>query len=77
MAAETTQRRSAISLGSCIGGIPVTVHYSFFLLLLIEFANAVRYTAYPMFMLFVVVLYGPVLLLTVVVVSFYTTFALS
>jgi hypothetical protein len=23
MAAETTQRRSAISLGSCIGGIPV------------------------------------------------------
>ncbi|KAL9178568.1 hypothetical protein ACHAXT_001906 [Thalassiosira profunda] len=61
---------SAVSLGSCVAGIPVTLHYSFFLLLVIEFANAIRYREYPMYMLFVVVLYGPVLLLTIVIHEF-------
>mmetsp|Transcript_5925 Transcript_5925/g.13033 ORF Transcript_5925/g.13033 Transcript_5925/m.13033 type:complete len:299 (+) Transcript_5925:32-928(+) len=62
---------SAVSLGSCVSGIPVTLHYSFFLLLLLEFVNAVRLSGtYPMYMLFVAALYGPVLLLTIVVHEF-------
>lgn len=62
---------SAVSLGSCISGIPVTLHYSFFVLLLLEAVNAIlRNYGYPMYILFVVVLYGPVLLLTIVVHEF-------
>ena len=67
----TTPRQSAINLGSCIAGVPVTLHYSFFLLLLIEFVYAIRYAqSYPIFMLFVVILYGPVLLMTILVHEF-------
>jgi len=65
---------SAIPLGSCISGIPITLHYSFFLLLLVEFVYALRYTtttpSYPIFTLFVVILYGPVLLFTILVHEF-------
>ena len=63
--------RSAVSLGSCIAGVPITLHYSFFILLMLEFANAIlRYNNYPMYLLFVVVLYGPVLLITILVHEF-------
>jgi len=34
---------SAIPLGSCIGGVPIKLHMSFFLLLAIEFFNSLRY----------------------------------
>mmetsp|Transcript_16135 Transcript_16135/g.29068 ORF Transcript_16135/g.29068 Transcript_16135/m.29068 type:complete len:302 (-) Transcript_16135:79-984(-) len=65
---------SALNLGSCIAGIPVKVHYSYFLLLLIEVVYSLRYTQtsppYPMLIVFVFVLYGPVLLLTIVVHEF-------
>lgn len=57
---------TSISLGSCIGGVPIKLHLSFFLLLLIEFISSIRLAGeFPLYMLFVVVLYGPVLLLTV------------
>ena len=58
----------AVNLGSCISGIPIQLHWSFFLLLLLEFANAVlSYNSYPLYILFVVILYGPILLFTIVV----------
>lgn len=59
---------TSISLGSCIGGVPIKLHLSFFLLLLIEFITSIRLARdFPLYMLFVVVLYGPVLLLTVLI----------
>ena len=67
----TRQYPSAVPLGSCISGIPITLHFSFFLLLLLEFANAIlRNNGYPLFILFVVVLYGPVLLITILIHEF-------
>ena len=65
-------RRGLISLGSCISGIPITLHYTFFLLLGLEFVNAViRYSSsYPMYILFVTLLYGPILLFTILVHEF-------
>ncbi|KAL7518241.1 hypothetical protein ACHAWX_003088 [Stephanocyclus meneghinianus] len=56
----------SIPLGS-IREIPITLHYSFFLLLVLELFVSIRYTAYPLFILFIVTLYGPVLLLTIVI----------
>ncbi|KAL7539245.1 hypothetical protein ACHAWF_006345 [Thalassiosira exigua] len=62
---------SAVSLGSCVAGVPVTLHYSFFVLLLLYVINAILQNGgYPLYILFVVVLYGPVLLLTIVVHEF-------
>jgi Zn-dependent protease len=65
-----SQRRclsgDTISLGS-IQSIPLTLHYSFFLLLILELFISLRYTAYPMYILFVFLLYGPILLLTVII----------
>lgn len=60
---------SAVNLGSCIAGIPITLHYTFFLLCALYFIDAflTHRTDYPAFMLFVVVLYGPVLFLTVLI----------
>ena len=70
----TTKRTfppSTISLGSCICGVPIKLHLSFFILLLIEFITSFRYVnQFPIYMLFVVVMYGPVLLLTVLVHEF-------
>ncbi len=63
-----------INLGSCVSGIPITLHYSFFLLLLVEFVYSLRYIQYtppyPILVLFVIVLYGPVLLITILVHEF-------
>lgn len=62
---------STVPLGSCIAGIPVTLHYTFFLLLAVEFANAILNSSdYPMYILFVLIMYGPVLLFTIVVHEF-------
>ena len=55
-----------ISLGS-VRGIPIQLHYSFFLLLVLEVFISLRYRMYPVYILFVVTLYGPILLLTVIV----------
>ena len=67
---------SAISLGSCIGGVPIKLHLSFFFLLLLEFFSSIRLAGdFPLYMLFVVVLYGPVLMLTVLIHEFGHIFA--
>ena len=59
---------TSISLGSCIGGVPIKLHLSLFYLLLLEFISSARLASqFPLYMLFTVVLYGPVLLLTVLV----------
>ena len=42
-AGNTRSVPSAIPLGSCIGGVPIKLHLSFFLLLAIEFFNSIRY----------------------------------
>lgn len=64
---NTPSLSSAVSLGSCIGGIPITLHWSFFLLLALEFINAlIKYWRnYPIYILFVIVLYGPILFVTI------------
>jgi Zn-dependent protease len=55
-----------------VAGIPVRLHYSFFLLLLLEFASSLlnyKYesNSYPMYILLIVIMYGPVLLVTILV----------
>jgi hypothetical protein len=70
----------AISLGSCVAGIPVKLHYSFFLLLLLEFASSLMNyrigdDRHPMYILLVVVQFGPILLLTILVRFFPPSFA--
>ncbi|KAL3784960.1 hypothetical protein ACHAW5_010412 [Stephanodiscus triporus] len=62
----------AVPLGSCVAGIPIKLHWSFFLLLLLELISSflnfnVEGNKYPMLILLIVVLYGPVLLLTILV----------
>lgn len=63
---------STVNLGSCIAGVPVKLHCSFFILVVFYFFDAFfsYRTDYPMYMIFVMVLYGPVLLLTVLVHEF-------
>lgn len=58
-----------VNLGSCIMGVPVKLHLSFFILLFIEllFSLTVNDRHWT---LFVAVLYGPCLLITVIIVSF-------
>uniref|UniRef100_A0A7S1ZEE5 Peptidase M50 domain-containing protein n=1 Tax=Trieres chinensis TaxID=1514140 RepID=A0A7S1ZEE5_TRICV len=58
--------RTALKLGSFCFGIPVTLHYTFFLLLLIELLASIRYM-YPAFTLYIFLLYGPVLLVTILI----------
>jgi len=57
----------AVSLGSCCCGIPIRLHYTFFLLLGLEFFAAWRKWNNINYLLFVIVLYGPVLLVTIIV----------
>jgi len=58
--------RGGIKLGSCLFGIPITLHYSFFVLLGVEtafsiFRNKIAWT------FFVILLYGPILLITIII----------
>ena len=59
----TSYYPTRLPLRSC--GIPIALHYSYFLLLLIELAASARYLD-AAFSLFMLTLYGPVLLLTIV-----------
>uniref|UniRef100_A0A7S2ER85 Peptidase M50 domain-containing protein n=1 Tax=Trieres chinensis TaxID=1514140 RepID=A0A7S2ER85_TRICV len=54
---------NATRLGS-VGGIPITVHWTFFLLLGIEFLSSLRHGGLA-YITFVFLLYGPVLFVTV------------
>lgn len=63
-----TEDRASVKIGSCCCGIPIALHYSYFLLLLIVVAASARYLD-AAFSLFMLTLYGPVLLLTIVIVS--------
>jgi hypothetical protein len=63
-----TDDRTSLKIGSCCCGIPIALHYSYFLLLVIVLAASARYRD-AAFSLFMLTLYGPVLLLTIVIVS--------
>ena len=54
-------------LGSCCLGIPITLHYTFFLLLGLQVFNAIRQYDSFWYTLLIGILYGPVLLITIVV----------
>mmetsp|Transcript_60620 Transcript_60620/g.179749 ORF Transcript_60620/g.179749 Transcript_60620/m.179749 type:complete len:305 (-) Transcript_60620:279-1193(-) len=58
--------RASLKMGSCCFGIPITLHYTFFLLLVIELLASSRYLHAP-FSFFMFMLYGPVLLLTIII----------
>lgn len=58
--------RASVKLGSCCFGIPITLHYTFFLLLVIELLASIRYM-HASFSFFMFMLYGPILLLTIVI----------
>lgn len=56
-----------VSLGT-VKGIPVQLHASFFLLLFVQVISSIKvFTIAPLYLLFVIILYGPILLLTVVI----------
>jgi hypothetical protein len=56
----------AISLGK-ISGIPIRLHYTFFLLLVLSIVSGLMYNSVKYF-IFVAILYGPILLITIIVV---------
>mmetsp|Transcript_17656 Transcript_17656/g.17088 ORF Transcript_17656/g.17088 Transcript_17656/m.17088 type:complete len:296 (-) Transcript_17656:252-1139(-) len=61
-----SENRRALNLGSCIYGIPVTLHFSFFLLLFVEMILSISLKdAY--WTSFIFFLYGPILLITIIV----------
>lgn len=65
----------ALSLGSCVAGIPVKLHYTFFLLFLLEIVSSllnisIDEETYPMYIVLIVILYGPVLLITILIHEF-------
>ena len=60
-------RDGTVRLGS-IGSIPVTLHMNFFMLLGIELLSGIRHGTYGFFA-FIFLLYGPILLVTVLLVS--------
>ena len=57
----------ALPLGSCCCKIPITVHYTFFLLLGLQVLNGIRQEYSKWQILLLAVLYGPVLLITIIV----------
>ena len=54
-------------LGSCCCGIPIRLHVTFFLLLGLELFAAWRQWNHINYLILTVVLYGPVLLVTIIV----------
>lgn len=59
----------SLSLGSCLCGIPTRLHFSFIFLLFLEVVISILFSFDPLYVLFVFLLYGPILLITIVVVS--------
>lgn len=58
-----------VELGSCISGIPVRVHYTYFLLLALMMISSVRYND-SLFLLLTFLLYGPIMLITIIIHEF-------
>ena len=54
-------------LGSCCMGIPITVHYTFFLLLAAQVFFAVTQYDSFWYTLLMAILYGPILLVTIII----------
>lgn len=63
-------QKGALPLGSCIGGIPIYLHWSFFALLLIMLLSTLISNADdPAYWGIILLLYGPILLVTIIIVS--------
>jgi len=58
-----------IELGSCISGIPVRIHYTYFLLLILMMISSIKYND-NLYLLFVFLLYGPIMLITIIIHEF-------
>jgi hypothetical protein len=70
-------KRGSFPMGSCIGGIPIYVHYSFFALMVIMLLSAmIGHSSDPAYWGVIAIVYGPILLVTIVVVSPTSTVAL-
>jgi len=61
-----TEDRSSLKIGSCCFGVPIALHHTYFFLLLVLLIASARYTD-AAFGLFMFLLYGPVLLITIVI----------
>ena len=63
----------AFDIGACLFGIPIHLHYTLFLFLFIEvFAAGLSY-AEKKFVLLLIVLLGPILIVTVLLVRLFKT----
>lgn len=56
----------ALPLGSCCCGVPITLHYTFFLLLGLQVLAAIRQYDSFWYTLLIAVIWGPILLITIV-----------
>jgi hypothetical protein len=62
--------KGSLPLGSCIMGIPIYLHWSFFALLGIMLLSTLLYNASdPEYWALIALLYGPILLVTIIIVS--------
>lgn len=61
-----TSEGCALPVGSCCTGVPIELHFTFFLLLILNLLDAVLNEGQFSFTIFVLVFYGPVLLVTVI-----------
>ena len=71
-------QKGAIPLGSCIGGIPIYLHWSFFgLLAIMILSTLISNSTDAKYWALIILMYGPILLLTIIIVSFFCSHANS
>jgi len=62
-------QKGALPLGSCIGGIPIYLHWSFFALLAIMLLSSLlAHATDPQYYALIALEYGPILLVTILIV---------
>lgn len=63
--------KGSLPLGSCIGGIPIYLHWSFFaLLLMMVLSTLITNASDPQYWALILLLYGPILLVTIILHEF-------
>mmetsp|Transcript_10994 Transcript_10994/g.17005 ORF Transcript_10994/g.17005 Transcript_10994/m.17005 type:complete len:315 (-) Transcript_10994:83-1027(-) len=65
-ATTSTSSGWSLALGSCIGGIPVRLHYTYFLILIIELVSGLQYNE-PKYLALVFCMFGPILFITILI----------
>jgi hypothetical protein len=61
--------RCTLNCGSCLWGIPVRIHYTYFILWVVEVIITAAHYHLIQYTMVVFLLYGPVLLVTILIVS--------